>query len=113
MFFICAEHNFFQKILTVAGHADSDAFLEPAVLAAIAVHPDDVALLILQTRPILDLLLDAPPEKSLRLGQRKICSTHQAIKLESDTFMKLEEKTNSLEGKFDPKIFAPAIPLDQ
>ena len=54
-------------VLTISGHADSDALLETAVLTAVTVDPHDVTLLILQTRTILDLLLNTSPEKPLRL----------------------------------------------
>ena len=39
--------------LTVATHADCDALLEPAVLAAVPVDPQDRTLLVLRARPVL------------------------------------------------------------
>lgn len=52
-------------MLTVSTHADADALAEPAVLTPVSVDPQDVALLVLGARPVLDLLLDAPAEKTL------------------------------------------------
>ena len=57
--------------LTVPGHADSDAFLETTVLTAVAVDPHDVALLILQTWTVLNLLLNTSSEKPLSKCKRK------------------------------------------
>ena len=51
--------------LTVATHADRDALLEAAVLTAVAVDAHDVALLVLEAGPVLDLLLDRAPEEAL------------------------------------------------
>lgn len=51
--------------LTVSAHADADALAEPAILTPVPVDPQDVALLVLGARPVLDFLLDAPPEKAL------------------------------------------------
>ena len=50
--------------LTIAGHADGQAFLEAAVLTAVAVQSDDQALAVSQAA-VLDLLLDTPPEEAL------------------------------------------------
>lgn len=52
--------------LTVAGHADQQALLEAALLAAVAVDADDGAVLILQALLVLDVLLDAAAEEPLR-----------------------------------------------
>lgn len=52
-------------MLTISAHADADALAEPAVLTPVPVDPQDVALLVLGARPVLDLLLDAPAEKAL------------------------------------------------
>lgn len=52
-------------MLTISAHADADALAEPAVLTSVPVDPQDIALLVLGTRPVLDLLLDAPAEKAL------------------------------------------------
>ena len=54
-------------VLTVSRHADCDAFLEPAVLTAISVDAHDIALLVLEARAILYLLLDAAAEKTLKV----------------------------------------------
>ena len=51
--------------LTVSGHSCCDALLEPAVLAPVPVDPEDVALLVLGARPVLDLLLDGATEEAL------------------------------------------------
>ena len=62
--------------LTISGHAHSDTFLKSAVLAAIAVDPHNVTLLIFEAGPILDLLLDATPEEALQYkgqGQGLLC----------------------------------------
>lgn len=52
--------------LTVSAHAYSDAFLKSAILAPVPVDPQDGALLIFGARPVLDLLLDASSEETLR-----------------------------------------------
>jgi hypothetical protein len=54
----------FELVLTVAGHSDSEAFLESAVLTPVSIEPDHHALPVPQT-PVLDLLLDAPSEETL------------------------------------------------
>lgn len=54
----------FGLVLTIAAHASGKAFLEAAVLAAIAVQSDDQALAVPQTA-IFDLLLDAATKESL------------------------------------------------
>ena len=46
--------------------------LLPAVLASIAVHSRYQTQLVFQTRAILYLLLDAPPEKSLQKFSKKM-----------------------------------------
>ncbi len=53
------------SLLTVSGHPCCDALLEPAVLAAVAVDAQDVALLVLGAGPVLDLLLDGATEEAL------------------------------------------------
>lgn len=50
--------------LTVSGHADRQAFFEPAVLTSVPVQPDHQAFAVSQA-PVLDLFLDAPPEEPL------------------------------------------------
>lgn len=52
--------------LTVPRHAHGQAFLEAAVLAAVAVQPDHQALAIPQAA-VLYLLLDAPAEEPLQV----------------------------------------------
>ena len=49
---------------TVTGHADSQTFLEAAVLTSVTVEPDHHALAVPQT-PILNLLLYAASEETL------------------------------------------------
>lgn len=60
-------------MLTVSAHAGGDALLEPAVLAAVAVDPQDAALLVLRARPVLDLLLDRAAEKALQKTRKEAC----------------------------------------
>lgn len=57
--------SFFISVLTVAAHASGKAFLEAAVLAAVAVQSDDEALAVPQA-PVLDLLLDAATKETLK-----------------------------------------------
>lgn len=52
--------------LTVTGHADQQALLEAALLAAVAVDADDRAVLVLEALLVLDVLLDAAAEEALR-----------------------------------------------
>jgi hypothetical protein len=52
--------------LTVSAHTDSDALLQSAGLAARPVDSQGGTLLVLGTRPVLDLLLDAASEETLR-----------------------------------------------
>lgn len=52
--------------LTVSGHANREAFLETTVLAPIAVHAHDQTVLVLHTHLVVDVLLDAAAEKSLK-----------------------------------------------
>lgn len=52
-------------MLTISTHADADALAEPAILTPVPVDPQDVALLVLGAWSVLDLLLDAPAEKTL------------------------------------------------
>ena len=56
--------------LTVTTHSRGDALFEPAILAAISVDAQDVALLVLGARAVLDLLLNGTPEKALESGER-------------------------------------------
>ena len=51
--------------LTISRHADEEALLEATVLAAVAIQPDHETLSVAQTA-VLDLLLDAPAEETLR-----------------------------------------------
>lgn len=60
--------------LTITTHPDSDALLESAILAAVPVDPQDAALLILRARSVLDLLLNAAPEESLRITNETLVS---------------------------------------
>jgi len=52
--------------LTISGHANRDTFLESAVLASVPVYPHDVTLLVLEAWSILNLLLYAAPEETLK-----------------------------------------------
>lgn len=57
--------------LTISGHAHRQALLETAVLAAVAVHAHDQAVLILHTHFVVDVLLDAPAEETLGGGREQ------------------------------------------
>lgn len=54
-----------RKPLTIARHADGQAFFKAAVLASVAVEPDNQTFTIAQA-PVLDLFLDTPPEETLQ-----------------------------------------------
>ena len=56
--------------LTVPTQSSCDAFLESAILAAVAIDPEDAALLVLGARTILDLLLNGAAEKSLKKNEK-------------------------------------------
>ena len=56
-------------ILTIAGHADGEAFLETTVLTPVPVQPDHKTLPVSQAA-VLDLLLDAPSEETLKTEAR-------------------------------------------
>lgn len=58
--------------LTITAHACSDTFFQPAILATIAVNPQDVALLIFGARSILNFLLNGPSEKSLKEAKKRL-----------------------------------------
>lgn len=51
--------------LTITGHANQQALLEAALLAAVAVDADDGAVLVLEALLVLDVLLDAAAEEAL------------------------------------------------
>lgn len=53
------------KILTVTGHADRQAFLEAAVLASVAIHAHNHAVFVLHAHLVVNVLLNASPEKAL------------------------------------------------
>lgn len=61
---------FVYVLLTIATHADGNAFLQATVLAAIPVYPQNAALLVLGARPVLDLLLDGASEEALRITEQ-------------------------------------------
>ena len=61
--------------LTISRHAYSQALLEATLLTAVSVDPHNGAVLHFQTLLILDVLLDAPPEKTLQDPHGR---THQA-----------------------------------
>lgn len=50
-------------VLTIPAHSDGETLFEPTVLAPVSVQPYHQTFAIPQA-PVLDLLLDAPPEKS-------------------------------------------------
>lgn len=52
--------------LTITGHADPHALLEAALLAPIPVDADDVTGFILEALFVLDVLLNAAPEETLK-----------------------------------------------
>lgn len=72
------------KTLTVSTHADGDALLQAAILAAVPVDPQNRALLVLGARPVLDLLLDAAPEEALRITTPGLSTTIVATVLGAD-----------------------------
>lgn len=69
-----------EKRLTITTHAYGDALFETAILAAIPVDSEDAALLILRARPILNLLLDAPAEKALRITNKTLVNLSVAVR---------------------------------
>lgn len=52
--------------LTISAHAHSDAFLQTTVLASVAINPQNRTLLIFRAWPVLNFLLDASSEETLR-----------------------------------------------
>lgn len=60
-----------KRRLTISAHAHGNAFLQSAVLAAVAIYPQDAALLVLRAGAVLDLLLDRASEESLRKDKWK------------------------------------------
>ena len=52
--------------LTVSRHADREAFLEATVLAPVAVHAHDEAVLVLHAHLVVDVLLNAATEETLQ-----------------------------------------------
>jgi hypothetical protein len=56
--------------LTISAHANSNTFLQAAILAPIAVHSLDHALLVLSARSILDLLLNGAPKETLQVNEK-------------------------------------------
>ena len=68
--------------LTISGHAHRQALLEAAVLAAVAVHAHDQAVLVLHTHLIVDVLLDAPAEEALEETESKVYDGY--IKIDRD-----------------------------
>ena len=65
--------------LTVSAHPDRDALLEPAVLAAVPVDAQDVALLVLGARPVLDLLLDRATEEALEQRNNNVIEMNDDV----------------------------------
>lgn len=51
--------------LTITGHAHSKTLLETAVLATVAVHAHDQAILILHTHLVVNVLLNAAAKETL------------------------------------------------
>ena len=70
-------------VLTISAHAGGDAFLEATVLAPVPVHSLDGALLVLCAWSVLDLLLDRPPEESLKNYALDIHMTRLLVSEES------------------------------
>lgn len=58
-------------MLTISWHPHRQTFLEAAMLAAVAIHTHDHAVFILHTHLVVDVLLDAPAEKTLRAPGKK------------------------------------------
>lgn len=52
--------------LTISRHANREAFLEAAVLAPVSGHAHDETILILNTHLVIDVLLNAAAEKTLK-----------------------------------------------
>lgn len=61
----------FTVTLTISTHSNGDALFQSTVLAAISVYAEDRTLLVLSTRPVLNFLLDAATEESLRRKERE------------------------------------------
>lgn len=57
--------------LTISGHAHGEALLEAAVLAPVSVHAHDQTVLVLHTHLVVDVLLDAAAEKTLKQANKK------------------------------------------
>lgn len=57
--------------LTISGHAHREALLEAAVLAPVSVHAHDETLLILHTHLVVDILLNAASEETLKGGTQE------------------------------------------
>lgn len=52
--------------LTISGHAHGETLLEATVLAPVTVHAHDETVFILHTHLVVDILLNAAPEETLR-----------------------------------------------
>lgn len=59
------------QMLTISWHPHRQTFLEAAMLAAVAIHTHDHAVFILHTHLVVDVLLDAAAEKTLRAPGKK------------------------------------------
>lgn len=57
--------------LTITTHTDGDTLFEATILTTISVDAEDRTLLVLSTRPVLDFLLDATTEETLKSEDRK------------------------------------------
>lgn len=55
-----------KTLLTISAHPCCHTLLEAAVLAAVAIDPEYGALLVLRAWPVVDSLLNGPPEEALK-----------------------------------------------
>lgn len=60
-----------QCLLTITAHTDGDTLFEATILTAVAVDAKNRTLLVLSTRPVLDFLLYATTEETLKREDRK------------------------------------------
>ena len=63
---LAASGGTLEHALTISAHAHGEALLKATLLAAVPVDPDDGAAFVLQTLLVLDVLLDAAAEETLR-----------------------------------------------
>lgn len=60
-----------ERVLTISGHADGQAFLEAAVLAPVAVHTHDETIFILHAHLVVNVLLNTAAKESLSEKSRR------------------------------------------